>query len=276
MRLFLTFRIEGAEGKRSKLVTDTNTSTLETRVRRDEQMDCIQDRGVSPVQLDPITTSHHITDANPPIGPIGLPSGSPYLSNATSPVAHPLPVLNSSRMSDHYSSLSAAPSRSTATHKKGFFDMHFGTLARDDRGHSDPSMPYPPTTCEHAHQHTPITPPAAYSSYYQAPIDLPSRHSFREPSRLPPLTYKDTTLSSNSDDSEYHITAYPASFLPIVDTQKLNRMLPHPVPNLGATRSPLDRHPLPASSPQARQDYRATYSFGTLLNDNEIGKDAFR
>jgi hypothetical protein len=273
MRLFLTFGTEGAEGKRSKLETDTNTSTLETRVRRDEQMDWIQDRGVSSIQLDPLTTSHHITDANPPIGPIGLPSGSPYLSNATSPVAHPLPVLNSSRMSDHYSSLSAAPSRSAATHKKGFFDMHF--LARDDRGHSDPSMPYPPTTCKHAYQHTPITPPAAYSSYRQAPIDLPSRRSFCEPSCLPPLVHEDTILSSSSGDSGYHTTANPTSFLPIIDTQKLNRMLPHPVPNMGATRSPLDRHPLPASSPQARQDYRATYSFGTLLNDKEIGKDAF-
>jgi hypothetical protein len=265
----------GAEGKRSKLDTDTSTSTSGTWSRSDEQVDRLSNRRVSSAQPDAFAFGQHRTEAGPPIGPIRLTSGPLYPSTSisTPPAAHQTSALNSPRMGEHYFATSGSP-RSATFQKENTFDTHVNAIARDVRGHMDPSMPYSPAPFGHPLQKKSITPPAAYGSRYQSPIDLPSRRSLWEPGRLPPLTHEDTTISSNSSEGGYKTTTYLGSQRPIVDSQKPNRMLPQPVPSVGATTSPLDRHPLPGASPQMHLDFRTNSSLVALLRAGELAREA--
>ncbi|KAF2785589.1 hypothetical protein K505DRAFT_369017 [Melanomma pulvis-pyrius CBS 109.77] len=265
---------KGVDGKRTKLETETSTSTSGGWNRSDEQVDRHPNTRVGSAQLDAFALGHHGTDLSPPIGPLRLPSGPSYPSTSTSPVARPLSRLNSPRMHDQYSPSSAVSPRSATLHKENSFDMHASAIARDARGQLESSLPYHPPAYPYPPQITSsTTPPGGYSSLYQAPIDLPSRRPFRELARLPPLTHEDTTLSSNSGDGGYN-TTFPVSVLPVVDAQKSSRMLPQPVKSMGATPSPLDRHPLPVSSPQLQPDFRSNSSLAALLRAGELAREA--
>ena len=270
----LNVTIVGAEGKRSKLDTDTSTSTSGTWSRSDEQVDQRSNRRVSSAQPDAFAFGQQ-AETGPLTGPIRLPSGHfyPSTSTLTPPTAHSTSALNSPRMGDHYFATSGSP-RPATLHKENTFDTHASAIARDARGHMDPSMPYSPTIFGHALQTKSITPPTAYGSRYQAPIDLPSRRSLREPGRLPPLTHEDTTISSNSGDGSYNTTPYLGSQLPIVDAQKSSRILPQPIPSIGAITSALDRHTLPATSPQIHPDFQTNSSLAALLRAGELAREA--
>lgn len=258
------------EGKRSKLETETSNST--TRSNSNDQGERAPTRRVSSAQSDNYT-GHHRSKSSPPVGPQRLPSVASHPSKSTSPATHSLSGFNSPRMADHYSPLSASP-RSASLHKENSFETHPSAMTRAASGHSDINLPYPASAYGHPpSQPSSNSPPAAYGSHYQPPIDLPSRRSMRESSRLPPLTHEDTTLSSDSGQTSYS-TSYSGPLLPMIDASKSMRTLPAPVPSAGAAPSPLDRPPIPATAPSQQPDYRASAPLAALLRAGELARTA--
>ncbi|KAH3916011.1 hypothetical protein HBH56_067710 [Parastagonospora nodorum] len=253
------------KGKRSKLETETSTST---RSSSHDQHERASNRRLSSVQPDPSAIGIHGNGASPPTVPGRLPPGSTFLSKPTSPASHA--TLNSPRTIDHYSPISASP-------RSSLFDISSAIPPRDSRGPPDANYPYLPSAYSHPPMQQPAstTPPSHPSTTrYQAPVDLPSRRSMREPTRLPPLSREDTTWSSESghSGSGYSITPslFPGSVLPL-DPQKTMRMLPQPVPSIGPSAS-LDRPP-PAQLAQLSghpSDYRTQGSLAALVRAGEL------
>jgi len=271
-----------AEGKRSKTKTNTITSTSGTWSRGDEQVDRLQNRRASSIQSDDLAIDHHSL----PIVTAQLPSGPSYPSNSASCAAQSLSRLNSPQIRDQYTPSSTTSPRSATLYKENSYELYSSEMSRNVRGQSDPSIHYPSSSYGHSLQHIASkTPPAVYGSHYPSPINLPSLRSFQEPAQLPPLSNEDKTFWSDSSDSGYNMTTFPGPLLPVVNSQKSNRILPQPVPSLGATRSPLDRNPLPAPSPQTHTDFRTNPSLAVLLragelarvaNDEKLGKEGSR
>ncbi|KAF2259831.1 hypothetical protein CC78DRAFT_585511 [Lojkania enalia] len=256
--------LKGAEGKRSKIETETSAST---RSSSHDQTDPLLLRRASVAQSDPFAPSHYRSESSPPTGPPRLPSAHSYPSKPTSPASHSLSAVNSPRLAEHYSPLSASP-HSATLHKEGPFDFYPSSRS------SDPTMSYPSSAYGYQHQSS-TTPPSAYIPHYQTPIDLPSRRSHREPSRLPPLTHEDTTLSSES--GSHSNPGYPPPSLPPVDVSKSMRVLPQPIPSLRRSPTPLDRPAAPISSPQQQQqhtDYRTSAPLAALLRAGELARVA--
>ncbi|KAF2474524.1 uncharacterized protein BDR25DRAFT_215413 [Lindgomyces ingoldianus] len=264
----------GAEGKRSKIETGTSSSTLSSGLDQAERS-----RRVGSAQPDHFSMGHHRSESSPPIRLARLPDGHSYGSKSTSPATHSLSGMNSPRVGDLYSPLSASP-RSASLHKENSFDLHASALARDSRErHSDPTVPtvstisFPSSSYSQPQPISSTTPPSAtYGSHSHGPVDLPSRRPYWEPTRLPPLTHEDTTLSSESGGGYSSTATYPPPPPPTVDGSKSMRMLPQPVPSIGATPSPLNRPP-PVSSAQQPQDFR-TSSLAALLRASELARVA--
>jgi hypothetical protein len=260
------------EGKRSKLETETSTST---RSGSHDQHERPVNMRLSTAMTDP-PAGQYGPGSTPPLGPARLPTGPSYPSKPSSPASHSLSGFNSPRGGELYSPVSASP-RLNAFHKDATFDTSSGYLAREARGNPDTTVTYHPTAYMHSHQ-LPLntaTPTNHLVSHYQAPMELPSRRSIRDPSsRLPGLTHEDTTISSESGHSNYSLPqpAQPSS----MDSTKSLRMLPQPVPSIGTTKSPLDRTlphlpPGPSGHMQlAPPDYRASGSLAALVRAGEI------
>jgi len=217
---------------------------------------------------------NHPSEASPPAGPARVPSGPSHHSQSTSPAAHPLSGINSPRTGERISPLSASP-RSASLNKDGYFEIYPSAMARDARAQSDASSHYASSTYGYSQLHQPsTTPPSApYASHYQTSIELPSRRSAREMSRLPALTHEDTTLSSDSGQTGYS-SNYPPSHLPAPEASKSNRVLPAPIPTKGATISQLNRPTLPSNSPQLHQDFRNSTPLAALLRAGELARVA--
>jgi hypothetical protein len=257
--------LTGLEGKRSKLETETSTST---RSSSHDQHERASNRRLSSVQPDPSAIGFQGNGASPPTVPGRLPPGSSFLSKPTSPASHA--TLNSPRTIEHYSPISASP-------RSSLFDISSAIPPRDSRGPPDANYPYLPSAYSQPSMQQPAsTTPPSYPSTtrYQAPVDLPSRRSMREPTRLPPLSREDTTWSSESghSGSGYSITPslFPGSVLPL-DPQKTMRMLPQPIPSIGPSAS-LDRPP-PAQLAQLSghpSDYRTQGSLAALVRAGEL------
>lgn len=257
------------EGKRSKLETETSTST---RSSSHDQPDRASGRRISSAQADAVP-GRPGSESSPPAGVARHPSG-PLLSKSTSPVAHPLSGFHSPGMGDHYSPIGASP-RLVTLQKEGSYEGSPSAVARESRGASDASSRYSPIAYGHPPpQPSSTMPPAAsYPSHYQAPIELPSRRSMREPTRLPTLTHEETTLSSDSGHS-YH-PPYTGMPFPAMDASKHPRMLPAPIPSAGATPSPLDRLPSQVASPhQTQPEFRTSSSLAALLIAGELARVA--
>ena len=256
------------EGKRSKLETDTNTST------RASSHDQPVNRRLSAAVNDPLG-GQHVGGSTPPTAPARLPAGPSHPSKPTSPATHPLSGFNSPRGGELYSPISASPHSATLP-RDSSFDVPSNHMARDMRSNLDPSAPYHPPAYMQSHlpPSTMPTPINRYASHYQNPMELPSRRSNREPvSHLPSLTHEDTTLSSESGHSNYSL---PQAAQPNpMDPTKSMRMLPQPVPNIGPAQSPLDRtlsHPPsgPAHMQLPPPDYRTQGSLAALVRAGEI------
>jgi hypothetical protein len=252
------------EGKRFKLETETGTST---RSSSHEQGDRPATRRVSSTQFDILMVGHYHSEASPSIGPARLPSAPLYSPNSTSPTAHPLSTVSSPRSGDNYFPVSSSKRPATLS-RESTFDFQPNILGRDLRSQADPIQS---SAYGHSYQPSPITPPiSTFSSHYQAvPIDLPSRRSTREPTRLPALTHEDTTLSSESGEGysggPYPLPPYSAS----VDAQKSMRVLPQPVPSLGPSNSPFERY-LPSVVPPQRHSDFPLSSLATLARVGEL------
>jgi hypothetical protein len=270
-----------AEGKRSKLETETSTSTRGGSYEQNEQ---VANRRLSTIQADAQTTVQQKSDpAQHPIGPSRLPAGSVYSSNSTSPANRPLSGFNSPRSGEQFSPTSASP-RTTGLQRDGAFDLSAPNLIRDPRIPFDANPYHQPSAYNlDLHQKVASTPPPPYphSAHYQAPVDMLSRRTPRESTRLPPLSHEDTTLSSESGHSTqgstgYPLAGYPGQTLP-TDPSKTMRMLPQPVPSMGPLASPLDRPmpPIPSSHLSHNpHDYRTQGSLAVLIRAGELASRA--
>lgn len=231
------------------------------------------DRRISSAQSDHYASLNR-NESSPPIGPTRLPSGPSHQSKSTSPAVHSRSSLNSPRMPEHYSPLSASP-RSATLNKENSFETTSSVMARDARSQSDTSQQFSGSYGQ-GPAFPPSTTPPSYGSHYQAPIDLPSRRSNREMPRLPPLTHEDTTLSSDSGQGGY-TTGYSGPTLVAIDASKSMRVLPAPVPSgMASAPSPLDRPSVqpPLKPPQHHPDYRTTSSLAALLRAGELARVA--
>lgn len=259
------------EGKRSKLETETSTST---RASSHDQTDRAAYRRLSAVVTDPLA-GQHLRGSTPPAGPGRLPAGPLYSSKPTSPATRPLSGFNSPRSGELYSPISASP-HSNAIPRDASFETSTSHLPRGFRGSIDNSVSYPSPAYMQSHQtpSTTSTPLNRYASHYQNPLEIPSRRSNREPvAHLPSLSHEDTTLSSESGHSNYSLPQ--ATQPPLMDPAKSMRVLPQPVPNIGPVQSPLDRtltHPPsgPAHMQLPPPDYRTQGSLAALVRAGEI------
>lgn len=259
------------EGKRSKLETETTTST---RGSSNEQNERAMNRRFS-TNVTETPAGDHSTGSTPPIMPARLPAGPSYPSKPTSPASHSLSGFNSPRSNELYSPISASP-RSNALHRDAAFDASSGYLNQDMKGNFDPPAQYHHSAYPQSHPQPSMN---RYAPHYQSIVDLPSRRSTREPGmHLPGLSHEDTTLSSESNHSNYSLplTAQPSQ----MDPSKSSRILPQPVPSVGPTQSPLDRtlpHP-PSGPPPHMQlpptDYRTQGSLAALVRAGEMAARA--
>ncbi|KAF1845738.1 uncharacterized protein K460DRAFT_405978 [Cucurbitaria berberidis CBS 394.84] len=264
------------EGKRSKLETETSTST---RSGSHDQHERAMNRRMSSAQSDSFATGQQRLDQSPPIGPARLPTGPSYSSKPTSPITQSLPGLQSPRPGGYYS-VSASP-RSAALQKENHLDMNTIDPARDLRGPMDTSLPYHPSAHYESHRQTTSTTPPSYpyQTQYQTHIDVSSRRTLRDSARLPGLSHEDTTLSSESSHSgySYPLAAMPEQVLP-VDPGRTSRMLPHPTPSIGPIKpspSPLDRPPpARAQAQEPLQDYRTQGPLAALVIAGELASRA--
>lgn len=258
-----------SEGKRSKLETETSTSTRSSSHDQHERPATRQFSG----QNESTPAGYQMTESSPPIGSGRTSSGPPLPSKPTSPAPYPLSGLNSPRASGYYPPVAASP-RSATLQKESSFDMSVSNLARDLRIQPDAGPPYNAAAYPHASSHSPVTtsPLHPLNSHYPAPVDLPSRRSFRDNSaRLPPLTREDTTWSSESGQSGQNMPqgVYPSATLPL-DPSKTSRVLPQPIPTFGLSTSPLDRPHPPPMSQIPPHDYRTQGPLAVLVRAGEI------
>ncbi|KAF1838608.1 hypothetical protein BDW02DRAFT_362651 [Decorospora gaudefroyi] len=265
------------EGKRSKLETEMTTSTRAGSLEHNDRSTNIR---LGSAQPELHATGQQKHDQNQTLGSSRLPAGASYSSKPTSPANRPLSGLNSPRSGEQFSPASASP-RSGVTQRDGPFETPGTNLVRDLRIPFD-ANPYhqqPIYNPELHQQPASTTPPSyPYPTHYQAPVDLPSRRSAREATRLPPLNHEDTTLSSESGHSSqgFPVAGYAGHIIP-VDPIKTMRMLPQPVPSIGPSPSPLDRPvpPMPASHvPHHGHDYRTQGPLAALVRAGELASRA--
>ena len=268
--------VTGTEGKRSKLETETSVST--TRSSSHEQGDRTSSRRVSTVQVDPYVMGHYRSGSSPPMGPARLPSAPLYLSKPTSPALRPLTGFNSPPTGEQYSPMSASP-RSSMLHKENSYEFYPSNLGRDSRGQPDQNLPFHPPVYGHSSQFPSAMSQAnAYPAYYQqSSVDLPSRRTFREPSRLPGLTHEDTTLSSDSGGAHSLGGSYPppSAMVSNIDAQKSMRLLPQPVPSGPPTTSSLDRpFSMVSSAPHRHNEFPNSGPLAALVRASELASQA--
>lgn len=263
------------EGKRSKLDTETSTST---RAGSNEQNDQAANRRSSLTQADTNGVALLKSDPNLSVGLSRLHSGSTYASKPTSPTNRSLSGFNSPRSGEQFSPISASP-RSAVIPRDGVFEPPANNSIRDPRLPFD-SNPYqpPPFNQDHNHQSssssTPPPPPYPYPSHYSTSADYHSRRTARDATRLPPLSHEDTTLSSESSHSGQGMLtpSYPEQALP-ADPSKSMRMLPQPIPSIGPSPSPLDRpmaHVTASHYPHHSNDYRTQGPLAVLVRAGEL------
>lgn len=187
------------EGKRSKLETETSTSSQISRDdrRRDHATLRHQRSGSSP------------TTTNPRILTQGVPT------TAGSPPTYPYASINSPRTADAYSPMSISP-------RNGF---HAGFV--DGRERTSESLATGPPGLPTYHSRS-STPPSSGYPYR----DL-SRRSYRDSPSLPPLIHEDTTISSDgSVMAGMTPLAGTPRLPPIMTDPKTQRVLPQPVPSI--------------------------------------------
>jgi hypothetical protein len=135
---------------------------------------------------------------------------------------------------------------------------------------SYPSAPY---AASHHHHHPSIA-TAAQHPYAANFTDHPSRRPMRDYGILPPLTREDTTLSSESGQSNYSLPLVgPNGQSPSVDSTKSSRLLPQPVPSMVTMPLQLDRS-LPSGSCAPilplPHDYRSQGPLAVLARAGEL------
>ena len=132
----------------------------------------------------------------------------------------------------------------------------------------------PPATCAFSHYQPTFTVYMAnlYASHHQGPIDLPPQRPVWETIPFSPSMHEDTTLSFRSGDSGYgHAQAECTRQNPPIDSTRLSRVLPQPLPSISPTRSILDR-PLSLASPSSIPEMSrpACHSYSRSIVDDPV------
>jgi hypothetical protein len=258
----------GTESKRSKLEGEANASSNADSVSRPFV------RRISTVQAD--TAAGYQSDYNSPTGSGRLATATYYPSKSASPATHPATLLNSPRTADPYSPPSASP-RSTIPQRETSYDLQPSTLGRDPMSNADTGMTLPSPAYGQPHGIPSASPSSniALSHYQSTPIDLPSRRSFREPTRLPLLTHEETTLSSEGSSGAHskHSISGHSSYFPPMDPERLMRVLPQPVPSKGLSTSSLDHTRTNNPSPPPHLNYQSS-SLEALVRAGELARVA--
>ncbi|OAL06761.1 hypothetical protein IQ06DRAFT_3492 [Phaeosphaeriaceae sp. SRC1lsM3a] len=269
LHTFLTgLELTRPEGKRSRLETETSTST---RSSSHDQNERPTSKKTGSTQLDPSASAASIarSESSPSTGPARLPTGSSFSSKPTSPISQTPSTFSSMRTADHYSPISASP-------RSAMFDPVTNN-SRDPRTLPDAPMPlqphyaYPPLqTSGTTSNNFPMV------SRHQNPLDVPSRRTMHDSStRIPILSHEDTTWSSESghSGSGYNVATpgFPETVAKL-DPGKTMRILPQPVPSIGPLPSPLDRshHTVAAQIPALQPDYRTQGPLAALVRAGEI------
>ncbi|KAF2876118.1 hypothetical protein BDV95DRAFT_602141 [Massariosphaeria phaeospora] len=237
------------EGKRSKLEAETRSAIRRNSSQEQERLPI---RRVSSAYSDHYTILQQ-SEASSPTGPVRFPSAPSYPPKGTPPATYPS-VLNSPRISDHYSPLSASP-RSASLHKEAGFDTDAN--ASTQGGHSAPlPLEYQPAYSQLSSTTLSLT---NYGTRY-TPVELPSRRSHREALRLPQLLHEESTISSDSGG--------PGPSLPSIYNVPVPQLEASKSLRVGVTPSPLDLPPL-----QQPPDYRNS-SLAALLRAGELAREA--
>lgn len=258
-----TISQKGSEGKRSKMEVETG---LPNRRSSHEQNDQGPNRRLSThYETNPMAS--YRAESSPPLSSTRVAS-NPYLGKSTSPATHSLSELNSPRIPEHYSPLSASPHSGTQV-RENTFDNHSRTFPHEAiEAHTDPSLSLPSSSYWHQASGSSTTPASLpYGSHFQGTIDLPSRRSYREPTRLPSFVRDDTNTSQDSSGKDPVFA--PAAVLPVLTAPQAHRVLPQPAPSIGAATY-IDRPPLAVSSGQHSQELRPISSLATLLRAGEL------
>ncbi|KAL6709760.1 hypothetical protein ACN47E_001189 [Coniothyrium glycines] len=267
------------EGKRSKLETETSTST---RSSSHDQHERLVDRRFSSAQPEFLPMASQRSNPSPPIGPARLPLGPSYASKPTSPSTNVPSAFNSPRSGEPYLPMTMSP-RSAAPQRDAFFETSLGPTTRSTtRGSLDSGIPFHPSAyaidpTQHTGSSTSTPPYPSLGARYQIVTDHSPRRTIRESSRLPPLTHEDTTLSSESGHSNQSLPLGQTSVQSTpLDSLKTLRTLPQPVPSIGSSTSSMDRPGLSPSVPmtphmQLPLDYNRTQGpLAVLLRAGEL------
>jgi hypothetical protein len=229
------------------------------------------DRRINHVQTDAAPAGVVGSESSPQISSRWLPSASPYHITSPPPPVNAISSLKSPQMGEPYTPNSASPVPATPQQEVSH-DYQPTTRGQ-------PENILPPINSTYGQSHPVSTASPSPSGYQPAPVELPSRRSFREASLLPPLlTHEETTLSSEGSVPHNMPSYSGAPYFSTVDYgQKAMRILPQPLPGMGPTPShPLDRAPPPNSSSQQPQhlDYRYSGSLAALVRAGELARVA--
>jgi hypothetical protein len=262
----LRFELTNIEGKRSKIETGAHTLV---RNHNDNQLDNESNMAFRSMQPETPAGGRRSSEASPAPGSASLPTSVPYFSSkSTSPVSLPLSTLNSPKTGTQYSPIFASP-------RTLIYDA---TGSRDLRSFQDMNVSnHPPAFVSPPHQILSTTPPMyPLVPRFQNPQEILPRRSMRDNIRLPPLTHEDTTLSSESGHSSSGYSFAPSGYSGAAlstDGTKTMRTLPQPVPSLGPSTSPLDRHLVPVLPPHSsmqESNYRTQGSLAALVRAGEL------
>lgn len=228
------------EGKRSRVEAEAGTTSMADHTARNSE------RRISSVQGDHCPTSHR-HEASPPPPSGRLPSAPLYPSKDTSPAVYTMSSMTSPRTLEPYSSRAVSPRSALLQREISYASDFQPPFSRDPRTRQDVEMANSSPGYGQSQYTVPASPNPYSSRYTPAQPDFPSRRSFREPSRLPPLTHEDTTLSSESAGAHSN-HSYPGLNLPPLTEMQKSRILPQLVPSIAPSQPPLDRHISPAST----------------------------
>lgn len=250
-----------AESKRSKVDSESNPSNNAESGPRSFA------RRISTAQTDP--ASGYQSDYNSPTTRVA--PATYYPAKSTSPASRPSTILNSPRTTDAAYS-PPMPSHSTLQREMSY-DYQPSSLGRDRMSITDSDMAVPSSGYGLAHPIPSISPSSNMGPSQYQTTDLPSRRSYREPTRLPLLTHEDTTLSSESSGTQRHSIFGGGQQLPPMDPERSMRILPQPIPSKGISISLLDHSLTKNASPPPHPNY-APSSLEALVRAGELARVA--
>ncbi|KAI9700567.1 MAG: hypothetical protein M1820_006721 [Bogoriella megaspora] len=245
---------QAAEGKRSKLETETSISTRSSSHDLTER----PRRRFSGGGGDESSHRHPRSGSSPPLRMYPNPSNPSISSHPTSPATQSFGGQQSPIARGDNSPMSMS---STATNQQqsGPYMNIAGSLDRKSDRRTNLQQ-YP----------------GNQMAYSLLRSESSSRMSSGDSPSLPPLVHEETTLSS--EGSTYAGHAYQGAQLGQAEAPKPHphRLLPAPVPTPGAIPSPLDttRPSLPVPFPGSSQDPRHSSSLAVLLRAGELAREA--